>query len=65
VPYQVIPIGKNFNDKSRAGLVQAMNEAEQEGWRFHSVFGVTETKGCLASTTVETLYMALESKSKP
>jgi hypothetical protein len=62
MPYQVIPIGRNFNDKSRAGLVQAMNESEQNGWRFHSVFGVTETKGCLGSTNVETLYMVLESK---
>jgi hypothetical protein len=64
VPYQVVPIGKSFNDKSRAGLVQAMNEAEREGWRFHSVFGVTESKGCLGSTNVETLYMVLESKAK-
>jgi hypothetical protein len=60
----VVPIGKSFNDKSRAGLVQAMNEAEREGWRFHSVFGVTESKGCLGSTNVETLYMVLESKAK-
>jgi hypothetical protein len=64
VPYQVIPIGKNFNDKSRAGLTQALNEAEHEGWKFHSVFGVTESKGCLGTTDVETLYMVLE-KPKP
>lgn len=63
MPYQVIPIGKNFNDKSRAGLVQTLNQAEQEGWKFHSVFGVTESKGCLGTTDVETLYMVLETKT--
>jgi hypothetical protein len=65
VPYQVVPIGKNFNDKSRVGLAQAMNDAEREGWRFHSVFGVTESKGCLITQEVETLYMVLESTKKP
>jgi hypothetical protein len=39
-----------------------MNQYEQQGWRFHSVFAVGEQKGCLGQNTVETLYMVLESK---
>jgi hypothetical protein len=51
-----------FNDKSRAALIEHLNTYEQQGWEFHSVFGVSEQKGCLGSTTSETLYMVLESK---
>ena len=62
MPYQVIPIGRVFNDKSRAELISSLNNYEQEGWRFHSVFGVSEQTGCLGQNTSETLYMVLESK---
>lgn len=62
MPYQVIPIGRVFNDKSRAELIEKLNRYENEGWRFHSVFGVSEQSGCLGQNTAETLYMVLESK---
>jgi hypothetical protein len=39
-----------------------MNGYERDGWRFHSVFGVSEQTGCLGQTTNETLYMVLEGK---
>lgn len=58
----MIPIGRVFNDKTRAALTESLDAYEREGWQFHSVFGVTEQKGCLGSTNVETLYMVLESK---
>jgi hypothetical protein len=61
LPYQVIPIGRVFNDKSRAELVTSLNSYEREGWKFHSVFGVSEQSGCLGQNTAETLYMVLES----
>jgi hypothetical protein len=62
LPYQVIPIGRVFNDKSRAELTASLNQYEIDGWRFHSVFGVSEQAGCLGQNTTETLYMVLESK---
>jgi hypothetical protein len=62
VPYKVISIGRVFNDKTRANLIESMNQFEREGWKFHSVFGVGEQSGCLGQNTVETLYMVLESK---
>ena len=60
--YQIISIGRVFNDKTRTELTENMNRYEQEGWRFHSVFAVNEQRGCLGQNTVETLYMVLESK---
>lgn len=62
MPYQVISIGRVFNDKTRAQLIANMNQHEQAGWRFHSVFGVSEQSGCLGQNTTETLYMVLESR---
>ena len=62
MPYQVIPIGRVFNDKSRAQLIENLNGYEREGWEFHSVFGVSEQSGCLGQNTTETLYMVLENK---
>lgn len=62
MPYQVISIGRVFNDKTRAQLIESMNRYEQEGWVFHSVFGVGEQAGCLGQNTTETLYMVLESR---
>jgi len=62
LPYQIISIGRVFNDKTRTQLTETMNQYEQEGWRFHSVFAVGEQSGCLGQNTVETLYMVLESK---
>jgi hypothetical protein len=62
LPYQVIPIGRVFNDKSRANLIESLNQYERDGWKFHSVFGVGEQTGCLGQNTTETLYMVLERK---
>lgn len=62
MPYQVVSIGRVFNDKARAQLIANMNQHEQQGWRFHSVFAVSEKTGCMGQNTVETLYMVLESK---
>lgn len=62
MPYRVISIGRVFNDKTRAELTENMNQFEEQGWRFHSVFGVTEQSGCMGQNTSETLYMVLESK---
>lgn len=62
MPYQVIPIGRVFDDKSRAALVESLNNYERDGWEFHSVFGVSEKSGCLGQDTKETLYMVMESK---
>lgn len=62
MPYQVIPIGRVFNDKSRANLIESLNQYERDGWKFHSVFGVGEQTGCLGQNTTETLYMVLERK---
>ncbi len=62
MPYQVVSIGRVFNDKTRAQLIANMNNHEQQGWRFHSVFAVSEQRGCLGQNTAETLYMVLESK---
>lgn len=62
MPYQIVSIGRVFNDKTRAQLIENMNRYEQEGWEFHSVFAVGEQAGCLGQNTTETLYMVLESK---
>jgi hypothetical protein len=62
LPYQIVSIGRVFNDKTRAELIENMNQYEQNGWRFHSVFAVGEQAGCLSQNTTETLYMVLESK---
>jgi hypothetical protein len=62
LPYQVVPIGRVFNDKSRANLIESLNQYERDGWKFHSVFGVGEQSGCLGQNTTETLYMVLERK---
>jgi predicted RNA-binding protein with PIN domain len=63
LPYQVVSIGRVFNDKTRAQLIQRMNEYESQGWKFHSVFAVGEQAGCLGQNTTETLYMVMESKN--
>jgi hypothetical protein len=60
--YQVINIGRRFSDKSRQQLVENLDAHEQNGWELHSVFAVSESTGCLGSSTVETLYMVLKSK---
>ncbi|MDX6622699.1 MAG: hypothetical protein QOE75_631 [Solirubrobacterales bacterium] len=62
MPYQIVSIGRVFNDKTRAQLMENMNQHEQQGWQFHSVFAVSEQTGCMGQTTKETLYMVLESK---
>jgi hypothetical protein len=62
LPYQIVSIGRVFNDKGRAQLTENMNQYEQQGWKFHSVFAVSEQTGCLGQNTQETLYMVLESK---
>lgn len=62
LPYQIVSIGRVFNDKTRAALIENMNQYEQDGWQFHSVFGVGEQAGCMGQNTTETLYMVLESK---
>jgi len=62
LPYQVVSIGRVFNEKTRAQLIENMNSHEQQGWQFHSVFGVSERSGCMGQNTVETLYMVFESK---
>jgi len=62
LPYQVIPIGRVFNDKSRATLIESLDAYERDGWQFHSVFAVSEQSGCLGGSSSETLYMVLESK---
>lgn len=62
MPYQIVSIGRVFNEKSRTNLIETMNQYEQQGWKFHSVFGVAEQTGCLGQNTTETLYMVMESK---
>jgi predicted RNA-binding protein with PIN domain len=62
LPYQIVSIGRVFIEKSRTNLIETMNQYEQQGWQFHSVFGVAEQTGCLGQNTTETLYMVMESK---
>jgi hypothetical protein len=60
--YHIVSIGKVFTDKTREALTQQLNAHEEQGWEFHSVFGVSERTGCLGTNTSETLYMVLKSR---
>lgn len=60
--YQIVSIGRVFTDKTREALSQQLNGYEQQGWEFHSVFGVTERTGCMGNSTSENLYMVLQSR---
>lgn len=58
--YQVVSIGRVFNEKSRQALIDQMNHWENHGWDYHSVFAVSERTGCLGTNTAETLYMVMK-----
>lgn len=60
--YQVVSIGRVFNEKSRQALIDQMNHWENHGWEYHSVFAVSERTGCLGTNTAETLYMVMKYK---
>jgi hypothetical protein len=60
--YQIVSIGRVFDNKSREGLIAQLNQFEQQGWEFHSVFGVSERSGCMGQNSAETLYMVLKSR---
>jgi phenylacetate-coenzyme A ligase PaaK-like adenylate-forming protein len=61
--YQIVNVGKVFSEKTRQALTEQLNAQEQQGWEFHSVFGVTERTGCLGGSTSETLYMVLKARN--
>ncbi len=62
MPYHIVNVGRVFTDKTRDNLTQQLNQFEQQGWEFHSVFAVTERTGCMGTNTAETLYMVLKSR---
>jgi len=61
LPYQIVNVGRVFNEKNREALIQRLNQNEAVGWEFHSMFAATQS-GCLGLSRAETLYMVLKSR---
>ena len=60
--YQIVNVGRVFTDKGREALTQQLNQYEQQGWEFHSVFAVNERTGCMGQNAAETIYMVFKSR---
>ncbi len=55
--YVIRNIGSSFNDRTIEGLVEQLNQYDQQGWDFHSVFMV-QHRSCLGLAKVNT-YLAV------
>jgi hypothetical protein len=56
--YLVEPIGVQFSNKDLQGLAKRFDQHANEGYRFHSVFQVTQP-GCLGIGTPTITYLAV------
>lgn len=56
--YLVEPIGAQFSNKDLQSLATRFNQHAAEGYRFHSVFQVTQP-GCLGIGTPTITYLAI------
>ena len=56
--YLVEPIGAQFSNRDLPGLAERFNQHATEGYRFHSVFQVTQP-GCLGIGQSKITYLAV------
>lgn len=56
--YKIEPIGAEFSDKAIKGLEQKFASRASEGYKFHSVFQVSQP-GCLGASGGSTTYLAV------
>ncbi len=59
--YRVEPIGAQFSNKDLAGLAERFGRHANDGYRFHSVFQVSQP-GCLGIGQPTITYLAVYEK---
>ena len=57
--YMIESIGTVFSDKDLPKLANLFNKRAKEGYRFHSVFQVTQPGGCLNLGQQKITYLAI------
>ena len=56
--YKIEPIGSSFSDKAVSALADRFSSRASEGYKFHSVFSVSQP-GCLGIGQGATTYLAV------
>ena len=60
--YIIEPIGAQFSNKDIPSLASRFNARAAEGYRFHSVFQITQPGGCFGFGNKTSTYLAIYEK---